>query len=250
MKSDEFTAAVARRLAERAGHICGNPDCNCLTAGPSEKDPELSTRKGRACHICAASSGGPRYDQNQTPAERKSAANGLWLCANCGDIIDKNNGIDFPVNVLHMWKEKHENMIRTLIKSNASPLALARKNTHESQVAQQLVDYMEGKGAFYVPACYENHIHVVDSLTEVRNEIKEKLSQIPVGEKLYGLLKSVRDACQDYMNDTSKETLPMDIEASLAVMRKKVGIVLKAMQEQYGVNIEGRIAGIMPSLRG
>jgi len=36
------------------------------------------------------------------------AGNGIWLCAHCAGIIDKNNGDDFPPFVLKAWKALHE----------------------------------------------------------------------------------------------------------------------------------------------
>lgn len=245
-RRDEFPLPVARKLAERAGHICANPDCHCLTAGPAERDPELVVKKGRACHICAAAENGPRYDKDQDPKDRMSASNGLWLCANCSDIVDKNNGTDFTVDELKMWKKKHEDMIRSLIRSNASPLALARRNTQEANLAQSLVDFMEGKGAFYIPADFEHHPAVVRSLEEVRKEIGKKLDEIPVGDKLYDSIKVIRNACQEYMNNTSTMNSPMEVHANLAIMRKKIGIVLRSIQEQYGVKIGGQLASILP----
>ncbi|WP_226500142.1 hypothetical protein [Pseudomonas sp. MWU16-30322] len=147
-----------------------------------------------------------------------------------------------------MWKKKHEEMIRALLRSNASPLAFARKNTDEAQLAQSMVDFMEGKGVFYVHAMFEDHKYVVESLKEVRAELGAKLDKIPVGDKLYDSIKLIRDACRDYMNNTSAMTSPIEMSANLAVMRKKVGIVLKSIQEQYGVSVGGNLAAKMPSL--
>jgi hypothetical protein len=31
--------------------------------------------------------------------ERKSTSNGVFLCSNCAEMIDKNNGLDFPVGL-------------------------------------------------------------------------------------------------------------------------------------------------------
>lgn len=247
MDRDDFTISVARGLAERAGYICSNPDCNCLTVGPAENDPTFAIKKGRACHICAAAPGGPRYDQNQTGSERKSQPNGLWLCANCSDLIDKNNGVDYTADQLRMWKKKHEDMIRSLIKSNASPLALARKNTEEAELAQQMIDFMEGKGVFYIPSDFESHKAVAESLSEVRKELTDMLNRIPVGDRLYSSIKIIRDACRDYMNNTSTTNSPMEIDANLAIMRKKIGIVLRSVQQQYGTQVQGHLAGILPS---
>lgn len=80
--------------------------------GPCLEDESKSINLGKAAHICAASPGGPRYDVKQTPEQRKSIGNGIYLCGVCADDIDKNDGIDFPASTLHEWKRIHENSIR------------------------------------------------------------------------------------------------------------------------------------------
>lgn len=46
-----------------------------------------------------------------SPEHRKSASNGIFLCSNCADMIDKNNGLDFPVDRLQDWKNDHEKWV-------------------------------------------------------------------------------------------------------------------------------------------
>ena len=78
---------------------------------PTEADETKFLYIGKAAHICAAAQGGPRYNAQMTPDERKSAVNGVFLCSNCADMIDKNNGADFPVEVLRRWKDEHEKWV-------------------------------------------------------------------------------------------------------------------------------------------
>lgn len=78
--SDEFPDHVRRSLCERVNALCSKPDCRIITRGP-RNDTDRAFTIGRACHIHAAAEGGPRYLQTQTPAERGSFANGIWLCA-------------------------------------------------------------------------------------------------------------------------------------------------------------------------
>src|SRR5437867_7793805 len=88
MARDEFPRLVAERLAKRAAYLCSRPDCRKVTIGPSEESPESVATLGRAAHITAASPGGPRYDSSRTPEQRASIENGIWLCANCADLVD------------------------------------------------------------------------------------------------------------------------------------------------------------------
>ena len=34
----------------------------------------------------------------QAPTENIAAKNGIWLCATCATLIDKNHGVDFRLN--------------------------------------------------------------------------------------------------------------------------------------------------------
>src|SRR5690348_11981857 len=106
MARDDFSEATKRTLAIRAAHFCSNPGCRKLTAGP-HSDETKSLTTGHAAHIHAASPNGPRYDPNQTPAQRRAISNGLWLCRECGDIVDKDGAPHSP-DRLRQWKIGHE----------------------------------------------------------------------------------------------------------------------------------------------
>lgn len=108
---DEFPKTVASSLAKRASYICSNPDCRVYTSAPSDESADKFLYIGKAAHICAAAEGGPRYDNAMTSAERKMAQNGIFLCSNCADVIDKNGGLDFPVERLRRWKEDHDSWV-------------------------------------------------------------------------------------------------------------------------------------------
>jgi hypothetical protein len=87
MPRDNFSQPIKTELSLRAAHFCSNPRYLRLTAGPrSGLLRGLAT--GHAAHICAASLGGSRYDPDQSEAERRSAANGLWLCRESGGMVD------------------------------------------------------------------------------------------------------------------------------------------------------------------
>lgn len=103
-KRDDFTASVKNELARTVGYICSNPDCEVSTAGPN-KDFTASVNLGVAAHICAASEGGPRYDSQMTSEERRSFANGIWLCQRCSRSIDVDSS-NYTVELLNDWKEE------------------------------------------------------------------------------------------------------------------------------------------------
>lgn len=103
---DDFKADVKDLLAKRAGMKCSNPNCRRSTSGPQE-DPSKVLNIGVAAHIAAASKGGPRYDQQMSPQERRSEANGIWLCQTCAKLVD-NDEVRYSVDLLRHWRRLSE----------------------------------------------------------------------------------------------------------------------------------------------
>ena len=101
---DEFTAKTKLQIAKRAGWLCSDPFCRRSTVGAnSDGDGEIMV--GTAAHICAAAPDGPRYDEIQSPEQRRSADNGIWMCRVHGTAIDAKDS-KFTVELLHHWKEQ------------------------------------------------------------------------------------------------------------------------------------------------
>ncbi len=112
MNRDDFTRKTKETVAKRAAYFCTNPKCNKLCIGPAEQNFDDVNYYGKVAHITAAAEGGPRYDKNLASDQRKSAKNAIFLCSNCADMIDKNEGIDFPKEKLLQWKKIHEERIK------------------------------------------------------------------------------------------------------------------------------------------
>lgn len=108
---DNFSKKVIEILSKRASFICSNPGCRCMCIAPSLADPQKIVYTGEAAHITAAAVGGARYDESLTSEQRESIDNAIFLCASCARMIDKNQGKDYPVDVLKTWKSQHENWV-------------------------------------------------------------------------------------------------------------------------------------------
>ena len=108
MKRGHFQKEVIKTLMVRSGGRCANPRCGRATLGPSRVHSEKRQVLGAAAHICAASPNGPRFDTSQSEEERHSVENGIWLCESCAALVDKNQGADFPVSTLRVWKKASE----------------------------------------------------------------------------------------------------------------------------------------------
>src|SRR5665213_1344016 len=105
---DHFSPAVIREMRDRVGNRCSNPQCSRPTSGPPKDGGIGVTIMGAASHICAAMPGGSRYNAAQDDDIRHSIENGIWLCEFCSKLIDKNNGVAYPVDILTLWKESAE----------------------------------------------------------------------------------------------------------------------------------------------
>jgi hypothetical protein len=103
---DTFGDDVKRTVAARVGNRCSRPDCRAATTGP-QVDSAKALNVGVAAHITAASPGGPRYDTGLSPEQRKSADNAIWLCQNCGKLVD-NDSTRFSAALLRGWKQNAE----------------------------------------------------------------------------------------------------------------------------------------------
>ena len=134
---DDFPKPVVNALAKRAAFICSNPDCRTSTVSPSEEDAAKFLYIGKAAHICAAAEGGPRYDIAMSKEERKSASNGIFLCSNCAEMIDKNNGLDFPIEQLKGWKDDHDKWVAANLNKRQGEPTASSSTFNVTSIGQQ-----------------------------------------------------------------------------------------------------------------
>ncbi|MFM0165892.1 hypothetical protein PQR39_36350 [Paraburkholderia sediminicola] len=106
---DDFSPKIKLVLAKRVSFHCSL--CDAPTVGPQTGTADEEFSVGKAAHIKAAAPGGPRYDEEQTPEERSSIKNGIWACATCADIIDRDEAA-YTVADLHQLKDKAERLAR------------------------------------------------------------------------------------------------------------------------------------------
>jgi hypothetical protein len=116
---DDFPISVKDLLAKRVGFRCSNPACRKPTSGPQE-DPERSINIGVAAHITAASQDGARYDPSLTSDERRSPANGIWLCQDHAKLVD-NDESRYTVELLRHWKAVSESAALRSLENRSGP---------------------------------------------------------------------------------------------------------------------------------
>ncbi|MAA93313.1 MAG: hypothetical protein CML22_14210 [Rheinheimera sp.] len=131
---DEFSKQTKAILEKRAGGVCSNPDCKVFTSS-AHTNPEKSSSIGVAAHICAAASGGPRFDSFMSENARISVGNGIWLCQSCSKLID-TDAAQFPVALLQAWKASAE---------DTSQKRIGQKSVSESEHRSEVM-FAYGKG--------------------------------------------------------------------------------------------------------
>jgi len=121
---DDLSQRTKTILAARAGHRCSNSSCRLPTIGPAS-DNTGYVILGEAAHITAASEGGPRYDPNLTPDQRKHADNGIWCCPRCAAVIDKDED-GYLVETIRKWKTEAEAAAKTRLEQSGLPVSLLK----------------------------------------------------------------------------------------------------------------------------
>lgn len=106
-KDNDFTESIRRKLRDRVANLCSNPECRKNTVAANLETIDNKTVIGEAAHICAASSGGPRFNDEMIAKDIKSFKNGIWLCSICHNIIDREPKT-YPVEMLIGWKVSAE----------------------------------------------------------------------------------------------------------------------------------------------
>jgi hypothetical protein len=147
---DNFTRNTSITLAKRVGWLCSNPNCSVPTVGPNS-DTTKSTNIGVACHITAASTGGPRFDPALDSKARGSIENGIWLCQTCSKLVD-SDVIKYRVDILKRWKDLAERNAEISISKgiisrdyskifNLMPELILemKKDIHENPLAREFV---------------------------------------------------------------------------------------------------------------
>lgn len=106
-----YSEQTLKKLFALGGNECAFPGCTAPIV-----DTEHGVVTGQICHIKARNPDGPRYDANQTQAERNGYANLLVMCAPHNKIVDDEVMRDqFSVELLTQIKTNHESRNRNTV---------------------------------------------------------------------------------------------------------------------------------------
>ena len=257
---DNFSDKTKRTLAIRAAHFCSNPRCLKLTAGP-HSDPSRSLTTGHAAHIHAASPNGPRFEPNQTPAQRKAIANGLWLCRECGDIVDKDDSPHSP-DLLRQWKADHETMIAEVrTEGYAKSLTLLQSRRAEPIAAKKIIGALEDRRALWQTFDAEFPDRVRQSLDQLRSRLVDLRYELADGSPLDQVILSLTKTIHVFFNAVEASDLTRlrcdsndpewrRFSDALATLRKAVGLQIANLADAYGVALGSDLQTLAPRPSG
>jgi|WetSurMetagenome_2_1015567.scaffolds.fasta_scaffold161973_1 hypothetical protein len=239
------TISPSPMLAERAGYICSNPSCNRITIGPDNANPIKSTKTGVVAHMCAAALGGARYDPSQTSDDRKDISNGIWLCATCSVLIDKNDGNAYPVDALRKWKDDHEKLIKSCLAGEKKLAFLPTEDFDRHRtIANELLIFMEQRGVLFESFDLEYLSYIIDSIKEIRTFLTQLQANLDTVSPLAEIVKSINSACRNFMNKTSKKankTLTIadydEVFEYLSILRKSISLDIGKLAKLYNLTV-------------
>lgn len=148
MPRDDFDQKTKRSAAQRVAYRCCFENCGRPTIGAKDNDISGTTNIGVACHICAASSNGPRYDPTMTPEERKSIENCIWMCQVHAHLIDEEEK-KYTVEVLREWKNNAERQASEAI----SNYRISENELKDPQKLSTIFDALIKDGNYDVLKC-------------------------------------------------------------------------------------------------
>lgn len=257
-KRDDFIDSTKRKLAIRAAHFCSHPDCMKLTAGP-HSDPDKSLQTGHAAHIKAAAPGGARYDDTQTVAERKSMSNGIWMCRECGDLVDKD-AKGYTVSLLKKWKREHEKLISSVrTKGYAESLRLLSLSGGDRAQARAILLALSDRRSLWEAFDAESPDRVRKSLDHIRDRLSQIRVSLEENSPLDVVLATLTDTIILFFRRLEKIDLTklkcnstdpnwICFSEELSKLRKGFGLQIFNITLVHNLEVPDDLKGIVPEI--
>jgi len=144
-RENDFSDATKRTLAERVAWRCSFAGCGIITVGPDPNNLEKRRTTGKAAHIIAASSKGPRGNDLITSDSLKHISNGIWMCDIHAGLID-SAARNYSEETLRKWKIEAERIAFDNLQLPHSNHFLFDSSTL-LQIGSEIIFYVEWKSA-------------------------------------------------------------------------------------------------------
>lgn len=159
---DDFPLAVKRVLAQRVATRCSI--CRGATTAP-RADGRRTANSGVAMAITTLAPLTSRFDPTMSDDDRRSSANGIWVCQSCAQWIEDDTA-RFPVEELLVHKARAEQVALNELGLPDGP----RRGRGFASLAG---------GTFLLPSTHEPSPHFVP-----KAEVQDELGKFAAGSKL------------------------------------------------------------------
>lgn len=121
----------------------------------------------------------------------------------------------------------------------------------EREIIRETFIFLEDRRALYNDFAHELETEVVESVQIIRNEITGALKRVPENSKAIAPLKAVRAACREYLDNSRGNNFagsigPYSFLTRLGRFRAMVGVQVAYLAAEYGIDIEGELARVVP----
>lgn len=183
--------------------------------------------------------------------------NGIWLCRECGDIVDKDHG-GYSVDELRGWKRDHETMISEVrTQGYARSLELLRAQRSDPEVAARVIALVEDRRAFWAAFDAEFPDRVQRSLDGLRRDFTALRSRCLKGSPLDTVILALGQTIRHFSDAVERFDLGVlrcdnddpewrSFEAALRILRKSIGFQIATLAKSYDLPIQGEFAEYQP----
>ena len=117
----------------------------------------------------------------------------------------------------------------------------------ERKIIRDVLVFLEDRRALYNPFAHELEHEVADSILDIRKELTTAIQRLSADSNATPLLRAMRSACREYLNEIREHRPPMfSFLSSLGKLRTLFGINIAYLAIEYGIDIEGELASIVP----
>lgn len=129
--------------------------------------------------------------------------------------------------------------------------------------ARRVIAYLEDRRVLYTPGSMEVADHCVQSVLEIRRFLTAEIGTLDSDTELAKYLRAMRSACRKFLIDISDDDDGGNIVTfarhrghwaswkfygDLGLMRGVFGLYIALIASSYGLDVEGELASIVPSI--
>jgi hypothetical protein len=148
---------------------------------------------------------------------------------------------------------------RRLTNINAGPVGFGWENVEgDHEVARRIVTILEDRRVLFSPNAGDCPQYSVESVLEIRGQLRAALEKGGLSSDLDGILKEMRKACRDFLIETKQQRWAATFAASprseernlfqeaLANFRKIMGAKVGLLCERHNLKPESELATLIP----